>query len=49
MRGIDTEQLLADWFHEEAPKQEPPLLLPATLARTAMTRRAASGSRASGG
>ncbi|MFV2064158.1 MAG: right-handed parallel beta-helix repeat-containing protein, partial [Chloroflexota bacterium] len=35
----DTERLLAEWFEDEAPRQEPPVLLPAVLARTALTRR----------
>jgi hypothetical protein len=35
----DSDRLLADWFAEEAPVHEPPVLLPATLARIAMTRR----------
>ena len=39
LERIDTEQLLAAWFQDEAPKQEPPVLLPAVLSKTAMTRR----------
>lgn len=35
----DTERILADWFESEAPPYEPPVLLPAVLARTALTRR----------
>ncbi len=35
----DTDQILADFLADEAPPSEPPLLLPAVLARTALTRR----------
>ena len=35
----DTDGILADFFAEEAPPHEPPVLLPALLARTALTRR----------
>lgn len=34
----ETERILADWLLSEAPPYEPPVLLPAVLARTALTR-----------
>lgn len=34
----DTDRILADLFAEDAPPHEPPLLIPALLARTALTR-----------
>ncbi len=34
----DTDRILADLFAEAAPPHEPPLLIPALLARTALTR-----------
>jgi len=37
--GPDVDRLLADWLVDEAPTHEPPVLLNATLARTALTRR----------
>ena len=36
---VDTEQLLAEWFDEEAPNREPTVLAPNVIARTALTRR----------
>ena len=36
---LDTDRILADFLAEEAPPHEPPVLLPALLARTALTRR----------
>ncbi len=36
---LDTEQLLSDWFEEEAPAREPAVLAPNVIARTALTRR----------
>lgn len=35
----DTDRILADFLADGAPPSEPPLLLPAVLARTALTRR----------
>jgi hypothetical protein len=35
----DLDRLLADWMADQVPAHEPPVLLPATLARTALTRR----------
>lgn len=35
----DTEQLLAEWFEDEAPSREPAVLAPNVIARTALTRR----------
>lgn len=37
-RFPDIDQILADVFAEDAPPSEPPLLIPALLARTALTR-----------
>ena len=34
----DNDRILADLFAEDAPPYEPPLLIPALLARTALTR-----------
>ena len=39
MNDLDTEQLLTDWFNEEAPTREPAVLAPNVIARTALTRR----------
>ncbi len=36
---LDTDQLLTEWFEEEAPLREPALLAPNVIARTALTRR----------
>ena len=41
MHEFDTEQLLADWFEEEAPTQVPAVLVPNVIAQTALTRRRA--------
>lgn len=39
MQQPDTEQLLSEWFEEEAPDREPAVLAPNVIARTALTRR----------
>jgi len=36
---VDTEQLLSEWFEDEAPSREPAVLAPNVIARTALTRR----------
>jgi hypothetical protein len=36
---MDTEQLLTEWFEQEAPAREPAVLAPNVIARTALTRR----------
>ena len=36
---MDTEQLLTEWFEDEAPAREPAVLAPNVIARTALTRR----------
>jgi nitrous oxidase accessory protein NosD len=39
IHDVDTEDLLAEWFEEEAPTREPAVLAPNVIARTALTRR----------
>jgi hypothetical protein len=39
MNELDTEQLLGEWFVDEAPSREPAVLAPNVIARTALTRR----------
>jgi nitrous oxidase accessory protein NosD len=39
MNDVDTEQLLSEWFEDEAPSREPAVLAPNVIARTALTRR----------
>jgi nitrous oxidase accessory protein NosD len=39
MNDADTEQLLGEWFEDEAPSREPAVLAPNVIARTALTRR----------
>jgi len=39
VHDVDTEDLLAEWFEEEAPTREPAVLAPNVIARTALTRR----------
>ena len=39
VNDVDTEQLLGEWFVDEAPAREPAVLAPNVIARTALTRR----------
>lgn len=36
---LDADEMLTDWFNEEAPRREPAVLAPNVIARTALTRR----------
>lgn len=36
---LDADEMLTEWFNEEAPRREPAVLAPNVIARTALTRR----------